>query len=243
MGSLVTSLFSILFSFGSAEDKQLNRALYAITNCKPGNLALYNLALRHSSEADDKGSNERLEYLGDAALSLIVAEYLFRKYPLQEEGFLTEVRSRIVNRASLGTLAKQIGLNTLLCYDKKTVRQGGGGKYIYGNALEALIGAVYLDKGYECCRRFVVNQLLHLHMDLEELVQTDTNYKSQLINWANTNRKSVQFEITSEQRTGGRSKEFTAQVTFDEEVLGEGKGSNKKQAEQQAAEVALATLN
>jgi ribonuclease III len=171
---------------------------------------------------------------------LIIGEYLFKKYPLKEEGFLTEIRARIVNRASLGSLAKKIGIDKVLHYNKEAIQQGSF-KYIYGNALEALIGAVYLDKGYKCCRKFVLDRLLRLHIDLETLVQIDTNYKSQLVTWASRNRKHLHFEILTEQRAD-RFKVFTAQVIIDDQVAGQGKGSNKKQAEQQAAQAALATL-
>lgn len=224
----------------TAETKQLERAVYAITKLKPGNLALYKLALQHSSVKTAEHSNERLEFLGDAILSLIVGEYLFKKYPLKEEGFLTEIRARIVNRVSLGSLAKKVGIDTLLYYNEDAMQKESF-KFIYGNALEALIGAVYLDKGYKRCCRFVLDQLLHLYIDLETLIQTDTNYKSQLVTWASRNRKHVHFEIITEQRTEPL-RAFTAQVIIGDQVAGQGQGSNKKQAEQQAAQAALATL-
>jgi ribonuclease III len=222
------------------EAKQFRSTVYAITRFKPGNLSLYQLAFQHGSVKTSKHSNERLEFLGDAVLSLIIGEYLFKKYPLKEEGFLTEIRARIVNRASLGSLAKKIGIDEVLHYNRDAIQQGSF-KYIYGNALEALIGAVYLDKGYKRCCKFVLDRLLCLHIDLETLVQTDTNYKSQLVTWASRNRKHLHFEILNEQRTE-RFKAFTAQVIIEGQVAGQGRGSNKKQAEQQAAQAALATL-
>jgi ribonuclease-3 len=229
-----------LFPASSPESKQLKSAIYAITRLKPGNLALYKLAFQHSSVKAEAHSNERLEFLGDAVLSLIIGEYLFKKYPLKEEGFLTEIRARIVNRASLGSLAKKVGIDRLLYYDKNAIQKEGF-KFIYGNTLEALIGAVYLDKGYKRCCRFVLDQLLHLYIDLETLIQTDTNYKSQLVTWASRNRKNIQFEIIIEKRTG-RCREFMAQVVIEDQVAGQGRGSSKKQAEQQAAQAALVIL-
>lgn len=223
------------------EKRQFKSAIHSITRMKPGNLALYKLALRHSSAKADASSNERLEFLGDAVLSLIIGEYLFKKYPLKEEGFLTEIRARIVNRASLGSLAKKLGVDALLHYNKDAMRKGES-KFIYGNALEALIGAVYLDKGYQCCCNFVISRLLHLHVDLEVLIQTDTNYKSQLVTWASRNRKDIQFKIIDEKRAEHYN-EFTAQALIEGQTVGQGHGSNKKQAEQQAAQAALATLN
>ena len=232
------TIFKLLGMRSSAE-RQLEKAIQTVTGLQPKNLVLYRLALLHRSSGTAQYSNERLEFLGDAVLSLIVGEYLFKKYPLKEEGFLTEIRSRIVNRLSLSSLAKKIGIDTLLRYNKSSLQRGH--KFIYGNALEALIGAVYVDRGYPRCRQFVLEQLLHLHMDLETLIKTDTNYKSQLVTWANRNRKSIQFEIISEQRDAQASG-FTAQVTMEHQVVGQGQGTNKKQAEQQAALAALSKL-
>ena len=221
------------------EHRQLEHAIYAITQLRPDNLALYHLALQHRSSKNTQNSNERLEFLGDAVLSLIVGEYLFKKYPLKEEGFLTEIRSRIVNRLALSELAKKIGIDTLLHYEKGPSKKGH--KFIYGNALEALIGAVYLDKGYAQCRNFVLCQLLHPYTDLQDLIENDTNYKSQLITWANKNRKHIQFKTVAEAQHE-RPNGFTAQVLIEEAMAGQGKGHNKKQAEQQAALAALTKL-
>lgn len=231
MSSIVNSLLT-LFTF-SAEARQLRKGVYNITQITPHNLQLYKLAFQHGSIPGTTYSNERLEFLGDAVLSLIIAEHLFKKYPLKEEGFLTEIRSRIVNRASLGKLAKKLGVDTLVQYHK-SARHKSGFQFVYGNALEALIGAVYLDRGYEHSRIFVINQLLNAHIDLEDLIQNDTNYKSQLIIWANRNQKKVQFKTVCTQSQKG-IKEFTAQAIVGEEPMGQGQGRNKKQAEQQAA--------
>ena len=240
MAGIVRVLLRKLFFASPAEATQRKSAIGAITGFKPGNLSLYKLALQHSSVKVEKHANERLEFLGDAVLSLIIGEYLFKKYPLKGEGFLTEIRARIVNRASLGSLANKIGIDTVLYYNKDALQQGSF-KFIYGNALEALIGAVYLDKGYKRCCRFVIDQLLHRHIDLETLIQTDTNYKSQLVTWANRNRKHIHFEIINEQHTEC-FRAFTAQVTIEGQVAGQGQGSNKKQAEQHAAQATLAIL-
>jgi ribonuclease III len=233
-------LRKLFFAGTTPEAKRLRSAVYVITRFKPGNLSLYKLAFQHSSAKNAENSNERLEFLGDAILSLIIGEYLFKKYPLKGEGFLTEIRARIVNRASLGSLAKKIGIDKVLQYNRDAIQQGSF-KYIYGNALEALMGAIYLDKGYKRCRKFVLDRLLNLHIDLETLVESDTNYKSQLVTWASRNRKHIRFEILNEQRVE-RFKVFTAQVIIEDQAAGQGQGSNKKQAEQQAAQAALATL-
>jgi ribonuclease III len=239
-GTVRVLLRKLFFAGTTPEAKRLRSTVYAITRFKPGNLSLYKLAFQHGSAKNAENSNERLEFLGDAILSLIIGEYLFKKYPLKGEGFLTEIRARIVNRASLGSLAKKIGIDKVLQYNRDAIQQGSF-KYIYGNALEALMGAIYLDKGYKRCRRFVLDRLLHLHIDLETLVEIDTNYKSQLVTWASRNRKHIRFEILNEQRAE-RFKVFTAQVIIEDQAAGQGRGSNKKQAEQQAAQAALATL-
>ena len=238
MGSITKWLLDRLSpSYSSA--KPLQKEIYAITKLRPRNLALYQLALQHGSLSKTEDSNERLEFLGDAVLSLIVAEYLFKKYPNKGEGFLTEIRARLVNRSSLGKLAKQIGIDALLQYNRSAIRSGF--KYIYGNALEALVGAVYLDRGYQHCSTFVVEQLLQQYVDLEEVVQNNTNYKSQLLEWANKHHQKVLFQIIDEQNFKGM-KEFTAEVIIGEATAGQGKGRSKYQAELQAAHSALETM-
>lgn len=243
MGRLINLLCQYCFSPKDARGKQFRNDIYAITTFRPNNIALYKLALQHSSvvSKNQSHSNERLEFLGDAVLSLVIAEHLFKKYPLQEEGFLTEIRSRIVNRESLSELAKKIGIDELLTYDPRSINQQNL-KFVYGNALEAFIGAVYLDQGYQACARFIVDRLLQIHVDLEILVLTDNNYKSKIIAWAQKNRKNIQFELISEKRNRD-SREFVVQVLLEGEVSGEGCGKTKKQAEQMAAQEGLKKLN
>ncbi|MHB9147873.1 MAG: ribonuclease III [Candidatus Amoebophilus sp.] len=237
MDRLINFFRQYFFPYEDARTKQFKNAIYAITTLHPHNLSLYRLALQHSSAKIEENSNERLEFLGDAVLSLVVAEYLFKKYPLQEEGFLTEIRSRIVNRASLGELAKRIGMDELLTYDTRSVNHHNI-KFVYGNALEAFIGAVYLDQGYALCAQFIVDRLLKIHVDLETIVLTDNNYKSKIIAWAQKNRKHIQFILITEKRIKG-VREFVVQLLLEGEVYGEGVGKTKKQAEQMAAQESL----
>ena len=183
MGRLIDFLLQYCFAGTSPDTKQFRNTIYAITRCQPATLSLYKLALQHSAAKAVTNSNERLEFLGDAVLSLIVAEYLYKKYPLQAEGFLTEIRARIVNRTSLNELAKKVGIDALLHYDTRSTNKRRL-QTVYGNALEAFIGAVYLDQGYEPCRKFVIDRLLHIYVDLEALVRTDSDYKSKIIAWA-----------------------------------------------------------
>jgi ribonuclease-3 len=217
--------------------QQLVRFVRAVSGMIPLNLSLYKIALQHSSIKEGHTSNERLEFLGDAVLSLIVAEFLFKKYPLKEEGFLTDIRSRLVNRDSLNGLARKIHLDKVLCYDTTLIKRVGN-KSIYGNALEALIGAVYLDHGYERCRTFVIDKLINNYISLKALVENDTNFKSRIISWAHKNNVQVVFKIAVEKQYE-YYKEFTAQVLIGEKIIGEGTGRTKKCAEQMAAQHAL----
>ena len=218
-------------------DRKLTEAVHVITGRTPGNLHLYKLAMQHSSAAPITGqghreSNERLEYLGDAILNAVVADYLFSKFPFKDEGFLTEIRSRIVNRESLNDIGRQLGLNQLLVYDNGLRRESY--RTIFGNALEALIGAVYLDWGYTFCARFIENRLLVPYFHLDTLINTPHNYKSLLIEWAQKENRTLTFDISG-MDDSSKSREFTAVLNLDGETIAIGKGSSKKKAEKEAA--------
>lgn len=220
----------------SAADTKLIAAIRNIAGFTPSNLELYKLATLHSSigKANSSGlkdSNERLEYLGDAILGAAVADYLFKKFPYKDEGFLTEIRSRIVNREALNLLARKIGIGTIVQFDSKNAHLQ---QVILGNTLEAIVGAVYLDKGYLRCKKFVIDKLIAPYYDLEEVVNSNSNYKSKLIEWSQREGKNVRFEIVEVKKAKNR-KEFTAQVMLDNEAKGMGYGNNKKKAEQDAA--------
>lgn len=225
-------------------DKKLINAIQTIAGFKPVNLELYRLATRHSSVAKENGlgfkeNNERLEYLGDAILGAAVADYLFKKFPYKSEGFLTEMRSRIVNRESLNLLARRIGIGSIVQFDQKNAQLQ---QVILGNTLEAIVGAVYLDKGYLRTAKFVISKLIAPNYNLEELANTQNNFKSLLIEWSQREGKEVRFEISTVQK-GRAYKEFTAEVIIDNEVAGTGYGNNKKKAEQDAAFKACEKLN
>ena len=226
--------------------KQLRQAITHIIGEKPSNLGLYQLSLRHTSASREtivKGfreSNERLEYLGDAVLGMVIAEYLFKKYPYKDEGFLTEIRSRLVNREALNGISRKIGLDNLLEYDGQRGRMMPARTSMYGDALEALVGAVYLDKGFNFSRRFILHNLL-THYDLEAIVNNNVNFKSKLIEWAQREGKELRFDIVSERGTS-QFREFVAQVLVNEQPLATGTGYSKKKAEQSAAEKAFQTL-
>ncbi|MCU0437248.1 MAG: ribonuclease III [Raineya sp.] len=240
----IKSFFNF-FKTKTEEDKRLISFINLMTGAKPFNLNIYKLALKHSSVAEKtpnqsfKLSNERLEYLGDAILGAIIAEYLYKKYPYKDEGFLTEIRSRIVNRESLNNLSRKIGLADLVEFE--------GQKYartyqsMAGDALEAFIGAVFLDKGFYFCKKFVLKRLIQPHLDIEKIVQTNLNFKSMLIEYAQRENKEVEFVLVDEKNNKGTTI-FTVEVMLGGESVGSGMGQNKKKAEQAAAEKAFANL-
>jgi ribonuclease III len=228
------------------KDKRLITAIETIVGSKPFNLELYRLVTQHTSVAKEmpqgiKESNERLEYLGDAVLGAVVAEYLFKKFPYKDEGFLTEMRSRIVNRESLNQLARKIGVDKIVEVDinRKNVLSH---KSSHGDTLEALVGAVYLDRGFKFCKRFIVRKLVAPHFNINELIKTTNNYKSKIIEWAQRENHDLQFEIV-EVKNKKHYKEFTAQVILDGEPLSKGTGLSKKKAEQAAAQSSCDKLN
>lgn len=219
-------------------DRGIIKSVKTITGIKPRNVELYKLATQHRSIAKQneigfRESNERLEYLGDAILGSVVAEYLFKKYPLRDEGFLTEIRSRIVNRDALNLVAKKMGVTDIVKFtNNRKSRQAY--KSIYGDTLEALIGAIYLDKGYQVTRKFIVRKLLRQQYDLEKIIQTNPNHKSKIIEWAHRQNKDVKFEIT-EIKGLSHNKEFMAELYIEGEPVARGNGFSKKKAEQDAA--------
>jgi ribonuclease-3 len=234
-----------LFSV-SGNKRELVKSIKNIVGFYPGNIELYKLATQHRSIAKHndiglKESNERLEYLGDAVLGSIVAEYLFKKYPLKNEGFLTEIRSRIVNRDSLNSVAIRIGIKDIVEYTNNR-RNSQSYKSIYGDTLEALIGAVYLDKGYRSTKKFIIRKLLRQQFDLENIIQVNPNYKSKVIEWAHRENKEVKFEIT-EIKGSSHNREFKAEFVVEGKSVAEGSGYSKKKAEQNAAQKSCEKLH
>jgi ribonuclease III len=230
--------------FFSAKDKRLATSIKLILGSKPLNLSLYRLALTPAGlgEETNKGfkkSNERLEFLGDAILGAVIAEHLFKKYPYRDEGFLTETRSKLVNRETLNEIGIKIGL-------KKTLqqvldnRQFVGNKSLYGDIVEAFLGAVYLDRGYAFSRKLILQRIL-IHMDLDGMVTTVSNYKSKLIEWSQRENKQVEFKVLHV-NSNQRFKEFVIELRVDDEAIAQGKGDTKKKAEQEASKNACEQL-
>jgi len=169
-----------------------------------------------------------------------VAEYLFKKYPYKDEGFLTELRSKIVSRVSLNDLALKIGLSKLVEYDKKSMQNINLRNSIFGNALEAFIGAIFLDQGYKKSKYFIIEKLIRFHIDVDKLQQTEKNFKGRLIEFTQKAGMNLDFNVT--ELAHGKQKIYKLTVIIDDKVFGEAEHTNKKQAEQQASEKALLLL-
>jgi len=167
-----------------------------------------------------------------------MAEFLYNRFPNQDEGFLTQMRSKLVNRSFLTELTYQTGLNN---YIKSNTNNTLENSHIYGDALEALIGALYLDKGYQVTRQFITKKLLLKYVDLRAIQFINTNYKSQLIEWSQKNKKEINFE-TTEHHQGDRQPNFISVITIDEKIIGQGKGASKKEAQQNASQRVIETL-
>ena len=224
----------------SAKTRNLEKQIQNVLGIKPGNYALYYTALSHRSVKENADeNNERLEYLGDAVLSTIIADYLFKRYPYRGEGFLTEMRSKMVNRQQLNEIALKMGIKKLTLYNK--FDNFLKGSQIFGNTLEALIGAVYLDKGYKATQRWIVRQIVQPYVFVDDLEQIDINLKNRLIGWASKNGKKLEFETIQEKLEGNR-RIFTIAVRLEGDILSQGKGYNKKDASQLAAQSAIEKL-
>lgn len=216
--------------------------LIRILGFLPGKIGLYELAFIHKSASlsDSKGNPlnyERLEYLGDAVLGIIIAEFLYRQFPDRNEGFLTKMRSKIVNGDHLSVLTVHLGLEQLL---DNHLQNEQANRHILGDTFEALIGAIYLDKGYKRTRRFVLKKVIKRHVDLADLEKNETNFKSQLIEWAQKNRKEITFYTDIEPYDPTR---FISFVSISDTLFGSGTGVSKKEAEQNAALETLQELN
>ena len=225
------------------KDKEFYTLLKRQLNISPNNLQLYELAFLHRSASLtlSDGSivnNERLEFLGDAIIDAVIADFLFRKFPHEREGFLTRMRSKIVNRAHLDAIANRMGLvEVVVSYatNTETVK-----KRICGEALEALMGAMYLDKGFDKTHKYITSYVLKNYIDLEKLVQVETDFKSRLLEWGQKNRLHVGFDTIEMSR--GKSKNqpyFSVQVTISDVPIAKGGGKSKKEAEQMAAQKTL----
>jgi ribonuclease-3 len=206
----------------------------------PGKPVLYKTALTHRSikEGSDQ-NNERLEYLGDAILSAIIADFLFKRYPYKEEGFLTEMRSKMVNRNQLNDIAIKMGMKKISFFNKfdSSLKMS----QIFGNTLEAVVGAIYLDKGYDKTNQWVMERIIQPYLFMDDLENLEINHKNKLYGWANKNGKNLEFDTLDERIEGGR-RLFTVGAMVDGELIAQGRAYNKKDASQIAAQVAMDKL-
>lgn len=213
----------------------------SIIGFTPANLSIFKLAFAHKSTLSEKAygiqNNERLEYLGDAVLGTIVAEYLFKKYPNSDEGFLTKMRSKIVKRKSLNKIGDKMGLDVLLSEYNPTRLS----RSMLGNALEALVGAVYVECGYNRTRRFIVQRVLKGYVNVHELESFDDNYKSQLLEWCQKNGQTVSYKLLARYKFEKRDR-FKVAVMVNGKKLATADDFNKKSAEQTASEKAMVAL-
>jgi len=226
--------------FASNDADSFKKEIKKLLGLNPTNITLYITALSHRSVKDaPEANNERLEYLGDAVLSSVVADYLFKRYPYKGEGFLTEMRSKMVNRQQLNDIAVKIGLKKITLYNK--IDGSLKNSHIFGNTLEAVVGAIYLDKGYIKTHKWILKHLVIPHMFVDNLELIDINLKNKLIGWASKNNKILSFDLAEEKYESGR-RLFIIHTMLDGEIISEGKGFNKKDASLIAAELAVEKL-
>jgi ribonuclease-3 len=211
----------------------------------PGKLFLYEIAFIHKSASSTLKNgkvinNERLEYLGDAILDAVIADYLYTRFPDRDEGFLTQLRAKLVKRKMLNKLADNLGIAPLLVSrtnaDQPKIN-------LLGNALEALIGAIYLDKGYVRTKRYVIKKVLNKYVDLEKLSVKESDFKSRIIEWAQKNKQEISFISSEDSNEGSKVIHYTAKLILEEKEMGAGSGLSKKEAEQKAAEQALSNID
>ncbi len=236
-----------LFARHSPEEKALSDYIHNIFGFRPKNIALYQVAFTHKSRSEENIGkyhihNERLEYLGDTVLSTSVADYLFKTYPTQAEGFLTEMRSKIVSRSSLNQLSQKLGFEQFIKFNAENKTETAF-KSLGGNVFEALMGAIYLDRGFDFTKHIIIDRIIRVHIDLDQLQQTETNFKSKLLEWAQKSKKKkhVDFRLMNETKTKN-NKLFHVQIFINGKPYAESSDTSIKKAEQSAAQKTLVLL-
>ena len=223
------------------KDRESYLCFYRILGFYPRDIRLYEQALLHKSTSirSDKGrplNNERLEFLGDAILDAIVGEIVYKRFEGKREGFLTNTRSKIVQRETLNKLAVEIGLDKLIKY---SARSSSHNSYMYGNAFEAFIGAIYLDQGYERCKQFMEQRIINRYIDLDKISRKEVNFKSKLIEWSQKNKMEVSFELIEQFLDQDNNPVFQTEVRIEGFPAGTGTGYSKKESQQNAAQMAI----
>ena len=218
------------------KDRESYLCFYKMLGFYPHDITIYQQALLHkSSSIKTKGrllNNERLEFLGDAILDAVVADIVYKKFEGKREGFLTNTRSKIVQRETLNNVAVKIGLDKLIKY---TTRQSSHNSYMSGNAFEALIGAIYLDRGYRACKWFMEERIINQYLNLEKISRKEVNFKSKLIEWSQKNKFNVEFKLIGQSVDEAQNPTFDTQVYIEDIAAGIGKGYSKKESQQEAA--------
>ncbi len=226
------------------KDRELYLSLYEILGFYPNNIEYYKTAMLHSSVAkkNQKGkpiNNERLEFLGDAVLNAVVGHIVYDHFPGKREGFLTNTRSKLVQRDMLNKLAKEMGIARLIISHGQNLSHNS---YIEGNAFEALVGAIYLDKGYKACMKFVKKRILDEVVNLDKVAYKVVNFKSRLIEWCQKNRVTIEFRLLKQERDANGNPFFKYQVFIEDIEGGIAMGFSKKESQQQAAKLTLEML-
>ncbi|MDH8701917.1 ribonuclease-3 [Dysgonomonadaceae bacterium PH5-43] len=218
--------------------------LYQISGFYPKDITLYEEALRHKSSSKENNNgiyfnNERLEFLGDAVLDAVIADILFKKYPKKNEGFLTNTRSKIVKRETLNKIARELGLHKMIV---SSTQVNSPKSHILGNALEAFIGAIYLDQGYRKTYKFIETKILYPYIDINDLAKKEVNFKSKLLEWCQKHKISLEFELIENFVDRHSNTIFQTQVLLNGLLAGVGTGHSKKESQQQASQMALAKI-
>lgn len=225
------------------KEKEPYFRFYKILGFYPHNIEIYKQALLHkSSSVKTQGrlvNNERLEFLGDAILDAVVADIVYKKFEGKREGFLTNTRSKIVQRETLNNIAINIGLDKLIKYSSK---QSSHNSYMSGNAFEALVGAIYLDRGYETCMKFMEERIIGQYINLDKISRKEVNFKSKLIEWSQKNKFEIEFRLIGQSLDESQNPIFETQILVENISGGTGKGYSKKESQQEAAHATMTMI-
>lgn len=228
--------------FNSSPEREFNNKIWQVLHYKPRNGTLFRLAITHKSAAksifqETSVNNERLEYLGDSILNAVVADYLYHYFPDKEEGFLTKLRAKIVSRESLNAIADKMQLNHLINSNVSYIPQTN----IPGNALEAIVGAIFIERGYAFTKKYLIKHLLKPYISIEKYETLIFDFKSHLIEWCQKNNMEVFFDDHELEEHAANHPSFVSTVRIFDKVLGQGEGSSKKEAQQEASRQAYYT--
>ena len=241
---------SVKFLFLSSSEKELYAAIYGILGVWPRNIKYYKIALMHKSlghrdinpktkRLGRRISNERLEFLGDAILDAVVGDLVYRRYKGKPEGFLTNTRSKLVQRETLGRLAQEMGLTKLIMASGRSVQHNN---YMGGNAFEAIVGALYLDRGYDACMTFWNQRVMGKYLNADKIAYKEKNFKSKLLEWSQKNKVQLEYQMISQTQDENGSPVFEYAVVLNGIVCSDGEGYSKKEAQQNASEKTLNML-